>query len=72
MILVSHGAFKCNHTGLDCAAAELVLHPDRAAWFIERVKGAGAVDVVSRELTKTEYRERALRRFPQLMKNCRG
>ena len=68
MILVSHGAFKDKHTGLDCKASELVLHPERADWFVTRLRGAGGTDIVQRQLTDSEYRARVLQTFPQLAK----
>lgn len=66
MYLVSHDAYTDPRLGIPMPANELVLHPNRVEWFVKRLAYCQAPNVVVRELTSAEYRERVIRALPQL------
>lgn len=58
MFLVSHGPYTDPRLGILMPANELVAHPNRVEWFKQRLAYCCAPDIIVREMSRDEYRER--------------
>lgn len=66
MYLISHDAYTDPRLGVAMPANELVAHPSRLDYFVKRLAYCRAPNVVVRELTAAEYRERVICALPSL------